>query len=90
MSIDTLLDIATLCEVEGDHVRARKLRAAHAEGVELREGKCRFNCTTKSAMWKLGGAYVWEHWEKLARPASVHLDQMYEQWRKENDRSDKL
>lgn len=49
---------------------------------ELEEGECRFHCRMRKDMWKAGGRYVWEHWNKLGRPAGVHLDQMYKEWRK--------
>lgn len=59
-----------------------KLRK-HIAGLE--DGACRYNCRTKATMWKAGGRYVWDHWNKLSPPADIHLDEMYEQWRKEND-----
>lgn len=60
------------CEVE----RLRKRVA------DLEAGECRLHCRVRADMWKAGGRYVWDHWEKLARPADCHLDQMYDQWRK--------
>lgn len=48
-----------------------------------REGMCRFNCRTRRAMFIIGGRYVYENWDKLARPSDTHLEQMYDNWVRE-------
>jgi len=48
---------------------------------ELEEGSCRYNCTTKSAMWKAG------YRSCSLFPAMVtdeFLELLYQNWRKEN------
>jgi hypothetical protein len=50
----------------------------------LEEGTCRYHCRTRSAMFKAGAIFVFENWNKCARPSNKALDQLYDEWRKEN------
>ena len=50
--------------------------------ASLEDGECRFHCRVRSAMWKAGGRYVWDQWQKLGPPTDDHLEQMYQQWRR--------
>ena len=51
----------------------------------LEEGECRFHCRMRKDMWKAGGHYIFMNWHKLGAPTDGHLDQLYTEWRKEND-----
>jgi len=81
-----LLDMATLAEVEGEGVRARKLRdcAKTIEDLELEilsleNGSCRFHCRVRADMWKAGfGLGMRAAYDN----ANTDPDKAYITWRK--------
>ncbi len=59
-----LLDMATLADVDGEKIRARKLREAYDHIVHLEKkveslenGECRRHCRVRAEMWKTG--FMW-------------------------------
>ncbi len=87
-----LLDMATLAEVDGEKVRARKLREAYdylfnleRKVTSLEDGECRRHCRVRAEMWKTG--FIWgvrhinlSHGITKPRPLS-DADKQYLIWR---------
>ncbi len=90
----TLLDMATLADVDGEKVRALKLREAavfiedldvqiiklERRVVNLEEGECRFHCRMRKDMW-LAGMEVGFLWD-----GEGTYEEQYKKWREQHDK----
>lgn len=87
-----LLDMATLADVEGEKVRARKLREASDYIVNLEKcveslegGSCRYNCRKRKDMWKAGFDWALQKWIATSE-ISGSVEEEYLKWRKHDDK----
>lgn len=87
-----LLDMATLADVEGEKVRARKLREAYDHIVHLgkkveslENGECRRHCCVRAKMWKTGFLWGVKHVNLshgITKPGHLgDVDKQYLIWR---------
>ena len=71
-------------ELEANLKLARHTRNALKQRIkELEGGSCRYNCRKRKESCQSFAYYVWKNWKSKMMPPAQAFDDMYAQWRKD-------